>query len=286
MIWTFLPRSFAQQLHVVVAGHAQGRAAVDHVAHEPQRVEDARPAVHQVADEDRLAALGVARRPARRRATCRRAAPRPRSPSRREQLLELVAAAVDVADDVERPVLARAGRSTAATARPSPPRPPRASPGRRRGGSPPCEAPQRAPELRRLVADDVRAEVPVGPARGCAPGRSRSGRSSTIATGRQWYCRASSTSGLRRLGLDVGGVDDRQPARRPAASPAMKCSTSKASLVADLVVLVVGDQPRQASDESTSVGRKCLRANVRLARAGRADQDDQRQLRDRRASSR
>ncbi len=29
-----------------------------------------------------------------------------------------------------------------------------------------------------------------------------------------------------------------------------------------LIVLVVADQPRQKSDDSTSVGRKCLRANV------------------------
>ena len=44
----------------------------------------------------------------------------------------------------------------------------------------------------------------------------------------------------------------------------MKCRTSKASLGHRLVVLVVADHPRQASEESTSVGGKCFRAKVLL----------------------
>ena len=43
------------ELHVVVAGDAQGRPGPDHVPHQTDRVEDARAAVHQVADEDGLA---------------------------------------------------------------------------------------------------------------------------------------------------------------------------------------------------------------------------------------
>ena len=55
----------------------------------------------------------------------------------------------------------------------------------------------------------------------------------------------------------------------------MKCSTSKASLVAAWSFSSSLTMPRQASDERTSVGKKCLRANVRLARAAGADQDDE-----------
>ena len=52
--------------------------------------------------------------------------------------------------------------------------------------------------------------------------------------------------------------------RRPAACAAMKCSTSKASLVAVWSFSSSETSPRQKSDEMTSVGRKCLRANVDL----------------------
>ena len=44
----------------------------------------------------------------------------------------------------------------------------------------------------------------------------------------------------------------------------MKCSTSKASFVTAWLFSSSLTIPRQASDDSTSVGRKCLRANVLL----------------------
>ncbi len=88
---------------------------------------------------------------------------------------------------------------------------------------------------------------------------------------------------LARLRLDVGRVDDRQLRAGAAACAAMKCSTSKASSVADWSFSSSETRPRQQSDERTSVGLKCLRANVDLPEPDAADQDDQGQLGDRRS---
>src|SRR5207248_10597504 len=43
------------ELHIVVARHGHGGAVVDHVASDPETVEDARSAVDEIADEYRLA---------------------------------------------------------------------------------------------------------------------------------------------------------------------------------------------------------------------------------------
>ena len=215
MIWTFRPWSARSELLLVVARHAQRGARLDHVADDAQRVEDARPAVDQVADEDRLASVRVA---------IDGTGVQPGAlaslddlvPERREQRLQLVGAAVDVADDVERAVdvllvvperLARrsrrrstsSGLSTQTWRKPSRP----------------------SPLIERLRSSRWRRRT-------CGPnwrsGRSRlrssqirSGMSSTIATGSTWYRRASATSGLRASWLDVRRVDDRQPPGAPAA---------------------------------------------------------------------
>ncbi len=89
----------AQQLVVVVAADAQGGAGLDHAHDQPQHPGHVGAAVHQVADEDRLAP--------RRRPDC---AGRPAVVAglfgdfvsqKPQQLDQLVEAAVDVADDVE-----------------------------------------------------------------------------------------------------------------------------------------------------------------------------------------
>ena len=68
---------------------------------------------------------------------------------------------------------------------------------------------------------------------------------------------------LASLGLDVGGVDHREP---PQGQPLPGDEPEHLErLVRDrLVVLVVRTMPRQASDERISVGLKCLRAKVLL----------------------
>ena len=53
------PAQLAHQLHVVIARHAKRRPGVDHGAHQAHGVEDARPAVDQVPEEDGLASLGM-----------------------------------------------------------------------------------------------------------------------------------------------------------------------------------------------------------------------------------
>ena len=50
-----LASELLQQLHIMVAGDAQGRTPNNHVPHQPHGVEDAGAAVHEVAEEDRPA---------------------------------------------------------------------------------------------------------------------------------------------------------------------------------------------------------------------------------------
>src|SRR5271157_114969 len=93
--------------------------------------------------------------------------------------------------------------------------------------------------------------------------QSFSGRSRTIATGRQWYCRANSTSGLRASGWTfVASIT----VSRPSASrfPAMNWSTSNAWFVTVWSFSLSLTIPRQASEERISVGLKWLRAKVLL----------------------
>ena len=107
--------------------------------------------------------------------------------------------------------------------------------------------------------------------------QTRSGRSSTIATGRQWYCRASSTSGLRASGWTLVASTT---VSRPRASrlPAMKRSTSKASLVTAWSFSSSLDH-RPASVGREDLGRQEMLARERaLARAAGADQDDEAEL--------
>ena len=90
-----------------------------------------------------------------------------------------------------------------------------------------------------------------------------SGRSSTIATGSTSCSRASRTSGRRASGWAlVASIT----VSRPEASrlPAMNWSTSNASGVADWSFSSSATRPRQTSEEITSVGLKCARANVDL----------------------
>ncbi len=92
----------AEQLLLVVARDAPAGACVDHVADDAQGVEDARTAIDQIADEHRLAAVRVAIDGASVQSRCHLAAPTTTYPSSRQQRLQLIAAAVNVADDVER----------------------------------------------------------------------------------------------------------------------------------------------------------------------------------------
>jgi hypothetical protein len=90
-----------------------------------------------------------------------------------------------------------------------------------------------------------------------------SGMSSTTATGKRSCCLASSTSGPRasRCTFVASTTVKRGCASR---RPAMKCRTANASSEALWSFSSSAIRPRQKSDEITSVGAKCRRANELL----------------------
>src|SRR5262245_40799557 len=85
----------ADELHFVITGNAQGSAAHDHRVHQPQDIGRSRPTIHEVTDEDRAAPLRWNNGACPVRAIAELG----------EQRLQLVAAAVHIADDVERAAL-------------------------------------------------------------------------------------------------------------------------------------------------------------------------------------
>lgn len=94
----------ADQLDVVVARHTVRGSGIDHIADQPNRVEDPGPAVDQVADEHRGATFRVG---IDRASLWEVPYPPLREPVAElgQEAFDFLAAAVDVADDVERPVL-------------------------------------------------------------------------------------------------------------------------------------------------------------------------------------
>jgi hypothetical protein len=86
----------ADEPHVVVAGHAEGRPGAHHPHHQPQDIGRVGAAVDQVPDEDRLPALG---RPDVITALGHLV------PEALEEFDQLFVAPVHVADDVERAAL-------------------------------------------------------------------------------------------------------------------------------------------------------------------------------------
>jgi len=83
----------------------------------------------------------------------------------------------------------------------------------------------------------------------------------TIATGTTWCWRASVTSGLRSSGFRlVASTTVKRP--RSSRLLAMKCSTANASAVADRSFSSSATSPRQKSEVTISVGRKCRRAKL------------------------
>lgn len=112
----------------------------------------------------------------------------------------------------------------------------------------------------------------------CGPGRA--GRQSkTIVMTKRWYSLASAISDLRDSGCRLVASTT---VRRPRASRLRKiaCSRAKASSVADCSFSSSQTSERQKSEETTSVGRKCLRPECGLAGVGWTDEEDQRKLRE------
>ena len=177
-------RERAQKLLLVVAHDAQRGACLHHARDDPHGVEDARPAVNEVAEEERHPAARVAVHGAGVEA--HPVAPfGDLVPEGGQERLELVGAAVDVADDVERPVPGPCGCSRAAGAR-------RPTSSTSSGlSTQTCRNPSRpSPPIERLSDWRWRART-CGPKSRSARSRlrssqMRSGMSSTIATGSTW----------------------------------------------------------------------------------------------------
>jgi hypothetical protein len=91
----------SEQLHIMVAGDAEGGADVDHIPYQTQAVDDARPAIDQIANEHRLSTIRMSVTelgPAwRRRINCSRLIA-----ELEKQLLQFITASMDIANEIER----------------------------------------------------------------------------------------------------------------------------------------------------------------------------------------
>ena len=239
----------------MVAGQADGVTRGLHPHHRAQDVRRVGPAVAVVADEDRappvrVTVLGVA--------------------ERGEQRLQLLVAAVDVADDVERALscsrLAHSGARTISTS----------SLGLddvREAEALLLQVAQRAAQVPCLAADDVRAEGAVR-TRGVARLAGRLGRVDDDRGREQVVLAGDPHERLAGLLLDVGGVDDRQPA---AGEPPGRDLVQHRERVLGrvLVVGVVGHERAAEVGADGLRGQEVTGRERALAGAGGTDQHDE-----------
>ena len=179
------------------------------------------------------------------------------------------------------PCARRSGRSRAARARRRRRRPPRASFRRRRGGSLPCAAHGATAAV--ATTDCGRRAGPksaVGDG-----GRLRSWQTLSGRFEDDRHRQGSGTAGPARpgacpgFGLDVGGVDDRQPAQRQPLG-GDEPEDLEGVLGDGLVVLVVAHHPPAGVRREDFRGQEVPAGERALARAAGADQDDEGQLGD------
>jgi hypothetical protein len=195
-----------------------------------------------------------------------------------EQRFELVGAAVDVADDVERAVVAPAV---------VPERLPRdrgCVDGlfRRQHVDVPepfaAEAAQRSMQLAALLADHVRAEAAIGAA-AVALVTDPLGQIEHEGDRQDVVLAGQRDQRLASLRLHVGGVDDGQaPARQAPRGDEVKGGEGVSRR--GLVVLVVRDEPAEAVRREHFGGGEVTAGERRLAAPGGADEDDQREFGD------
>ncbi len=256
------------ELVLVVSGHAEGVAGRDHAHHQAQHTRGVRASVDQVADEDGRPAAGVGGvdRAARR-------VMRDGVAEAAEQGLQLGAAAVDVADDVERAgevaqvVVALLGDDLG---------------GRDLGLAAQdvhlaealaLQASQRAAQLAVLPRDHVRGQLAVRA--GSVPLRADARRHVQDDRDRQHVVVPGDLDELLAgLGLDVGGVHDGQPAgREPLADDVVQQFEGLGG--GRLVVLVVGDQaPAEVRGDHLG-GQEVLAGEAGLTGAAGTDEDDE-----------
>lgn len=262
----------------MVARYAQRRAGGDHRGYEPHGVKDAGATVHEVAQEDRPAPLrvgphrGVSEDRPRRIVGCLTVS------ELLQQGLQLVAAAMDIADDVERPVLVppvvpernplddrrlhRLGRlQHEDVAKPLPPEPP-----------------EPTPQLRLLIADDMGTKVPIAPA-GVAVLADPLVQIQHDRHGQDVVLPGQFHERLAGLRLNVGGIDHRESAQGEPL-PGDEPEHLEGVLRDGLVVLVVGDHPPAGIGRDHLGGSKMPAGERALSRAAGTDEDDEAQLGD------
>ncbi len=272
-----LAAQLAHQFHVVIARDAQSRAELDHIADNAERVEYARPAVHQVADEQGLTACGMDIpdvQPTRLVTGDHELAVAELS----QQRLQFVGATMNVPDNVEwavfvpfvvpkRRPLHHDGLNFFGTVQHE-----------HMAEAFPTKPTKGPPQLGKLLPDDVRAERPLWPLPVAILAETfrhvqHDGDGEAMVSASQLNER------LARLRLDIRGVDDGQPAeRQPLGGDEVQDLEGVAG--DGLVILVVADHA-PAGVGGENLGRQKMPARERtLARPAGADQDDERQFGD------
>ena len=257
----------AHQAGIVIPGHAQGRACLDHVHDEIEHMGDFRTAVHQVPQKDGFAP--------RRRCDMIGLNTVTEFVQQRDQF---VVTPVDVADDVKRPALVLAVRPNPLAGdahapnfgfgaqRVNPPKPLA------------LEAFERAAQLVALMPDHMPAKIPVGPrcvalaTQGFGHVQYNRDRENVVL-----FCQCD--EGLARAFLNTRGVDHRQLVIAEAFArdkvQGLKC------LFGDgLVRFVVAEHPaKEIRGQDFGAFEVGLRKRG-FPRARRADEDDEGDFRD------
>jgi hypothetical protein len=258
---------FAHEFDVVIAGHAECGAAGDGVHDETEDVGGFRTAVDEIAEEEELASGGdpdsggggidlVAEIP--------------------EESDEFIVAAVDIADDVERSVVVapvvpewlafddsgfdffrRLEDMDGAEALA-------------------LEPAERTFELLRLLADDVRAEVAVGPSLVAVLGDAL-GEIEDDGDGKTVKLAGELHERLAGVRLDIGGIDDDEPA---CGEPLPRDEVEHVEGVAGggLRVFVIGDEPAAVIRGEDFGGFEVAACERAFACAGDTDEHDEREI--------
>ena len=257
------------EFDVVVAGDAEGRSGGDHAHDQLERLRDFRAAIHQIAQKDGFASGGrigaeivgidgIAQL--------------------REQQDKFVIAAVNVADDVEGAMLGAAvvperfarddgagdfvfavqdGNAAEAFA---------------------LQAAQRALEVAALTLDDLNAEIAVGALLVALEADALR----HVEDDGDWQRVIFAGEGderLARLRLDVGGVDDGELHAGEALGGDV-VEHGESVVGGGLIVLVVGDESPAEIRRDDLGGAEVRPREGRFAAARRADQHDEREIRD------
>ena len=268
---------FPHELHIVVAGDAKGRTGDDHVADQPQSVENPWATIHNVAKEHHLPALGMLE-----------GAVAPQRivvlPDRHvaqllKQGFEFIAAAVQITDDVKRPVfiplvvpewgplddsrLDLFGRLEDEDVR----------------EAFSLQSSNGSTQLRLLLPDDVRTEVPVFPAP-ISLLADLFGQVEDQCDRKAMVLSAKLDEQLAGFGLNVRGIDDRQTAEGQPLS-GDEVQNLECVIRRRLGILIVADHPPARIGGQHLSGQEMFAGEGALARATGADQDDEREIGDR-----